>query len=339
MKFLVTGGAGYIGVPLITLLLEKGHQVICLDRLFFGREPLGKIIDNSDLQVLRDDIRWFDPEVLKQVEVVIDLAALSNDPSGELNPSKTYDINYLGRVRVAKLSKEFGVRRYILASTCSVYGFYDEILSEDSATKPLTTYARSALLAERDVLQLQSKDFVVVIPRFATVYGVSPRMRFDLAINAMVLKLYQSQEISVMRDGRQWRPFVHVKDVAKAYALLSECESDNVNGQIINVGSNEQNYQLYPLAELLGNAIGKPYEIQWYGDPDRRSYRVSFDKIGRILDFKPDFSPKEGAGEIYRALENGSTSDTLRTRTVDWYKHLLDSERLIKQVMLKEAIL
>ena len=339
MKFLVTGGAGYIGIPLMELLLEKGYKVICLDRFFFGNESLKKIANEPNLKLVKDDIRWFDPLILNGVDVVIDLAALSNDPSGELNPVKTYDINYLGRVRVAKLSKEYGVKRYILASTCSVYGFHEEILTEDSPTNPLTTYAKSAVMAEKDTLQLANEDFTVIIPRFATVYGLAPRMRFDLAINAMVLKLHKTGKILVMRDGAQWRPFIHVKDVAKAYALLSECTSDKVNGEIFNVGSNEQNYQIYPLAKILGDAISKPYELEWYGDPDKRSYRVKFDKIRKKLGFETNYTPKDGAKEIYMSLEKRQINDNIKSRTVEWYKYLLNSEKLLKEIILKDTIL
>lgn len=339
MRFLITGGAGYIGVPLIELLLSKGHQVRCLDRLYFGEESLQMLLRNQDLEVIRDDIRWFDPIILKGIEIVIDLASLSNDPSGELDPAKTYDINYLGRVRVAKLSKEYGVRRYILASTCSVYGFQETVITEESNVNPLTTYAKCAAMAEKDVIPLANSDFTVVIPRFATVYGYAPRMRFDLAINGMVLKLYQTGKISVMRDGTQWRPFIHVRDVEKAYLLLAEAEVERVNGKLFNVGSEEQNYQLFPLAKLIGESSGKPYEIEWYGEQDKRSYRVGFDRIRKDLGFKPDFTPQQGVKEIYEALEKGLVRDMAKTKTVEWYKHLLDSERLLKRIMLRDTVL
>jgi len=338
MRFLVTGGAGYIGVPLIEQLLEKGNKVICMDRFFFGKEPLSKLEGEPELKLIQDDIRWFDPDILRGVDVVIDLAALSNDPSGELNPAKTYDINYLGRLRVAKLSKEYGVQRYFLASTCSVYGFNDEVLTEESPTNPLTTYAKSAVKAEEDILPLGDSEFTVITPRFATVYGLAPRMRFDLAINAMVLRLHMTGKISVMRDGTQWRPFIHVRDVAKAYLLLSEADSEKVNRQIINVGSNEQNIQIHPLAKLLGDNIGRPYELNWYGDPDKRSYRINFDKLAN-LGYKSDHTPGDAAKEICDAIEKEEVPDGIQTRTVEWYKHLLSLENLLKKIMLKDTVL
>ena len=339
MRFLVTGGAGYIGSVLLGELLRAGHEVICLDRLFFGEEPIREYLGNPRFKLVKDDIRWFDPSILKGVDVVVDLAALSNDPSGELNPAKTYDINYIGRMRVARLSREYGVKRYIFASTCSVYGFQPGILNESSPLNPLTTYAKSAALAERDLLPMASRDFTVTILRFATAYGLSPRMRFDLAINGMVLSLYKTGRIRVMRDGTQWRPFVHIKDIAKAVMLISEADRDLVNGEIFNVGSNEQNYQILPLAKMIGDAIGEPYEIEWYGDPDRRSYRVDFSKIKRTLGFTPKYTPREAAVEIYNALEKGIVSDTLKTFTVKWYKHLLEAYELVKRVAVRDTIL
>lgn len=340
MQILVTGGAGYIGSVMIRLLLERGYKVKCLDRFFFGEEALSDEISNPNLELTKDDIRWFNPEILNGVDAVADLASLSNDPSGELDPSKTFDINYLGRVRVAKLSKEYGVKRYILASSCSVYGFReDSVLDEKSPTNPLTTYAKSNLMAEEDVLALSDSDFCVTILRQATVYGLSWRMRFDLAINGMVLGLFKNREIPVMRDGNQWRPFVHVKDTSKAFVTVMESPEEKVNGEIFNVGSNEQNYQIRPLAEIVGEALPIPLKIEWYGSPDKRSYRVNFDKIKKSLGFRPDYTPREGALEVYGALKSGKITDSTKTRTVEWYKHLLDMYTAVKNVTLKDTIL
>jgi len=339
LKVLVTGGAGYIGSTLIPVLLDKGYKVVCLDRLFFGKESLAEASENSNFELQKDDVRWFDPRILKDVDTVVDLAALSNDPSGELDPAKTLDINYLGRVRVARLSKEYGVRRYILASSCSVYGFQTEMLTEESAVNPLTTYAKANVMAEKDILPLGDSEFTVTAVRLATVYGLSRRMRFDLAVNGIVLGLYKTGKIQVMRDGSQWRPFIHVKDVAVALTKFVENSPDEVNRQVFNTGSDDQNYQIYPLAELIGRAVRAPFKIEWYGTPDKRSYRVSFRKIKEKLNFTPRLTPSEAAEEIYNALKDGGITDSMRARTVDWYKHLLDAEATVREVMLRNTVL
>ena len=339
MQILVTGGAGYIGSVLVKELLADGHKVKCLDRFFFGKESLADVHSHPSLEMIKDDIRWFDPKILKGVDVVMDLAALSNDPAGELDPFKTLDINYLGRIRVARLSKEQGVKRYVLASSCSIYGFQDGIIDENSSINPLTTYAKANRKAEQDVLPLADSNFTVTALRFATVYGYSGRMRFDLAINGMVLGLYKNPKIPVMRDGMQWRPFVHVKDVATAYKLVMRQSPDKVNGQIFNVGSDEQNYQILPLAELVGKSLKIPYEIEWYGGADARSYKVSFKKFKDTLDFKPAYTPKEGSIEIYDALKTGKLVESLKTKTVEWYKHLVASQELVSDTMIRNTML
>ena len=339
MEVLVTGGGGYIGSVLTSLLLERGYKVKCLDRFFFGKETLADIAGDPNLEIIKDDIRWFSPEILQNVDAVMDLAALSNDPSGELDPSKTMEINYKGRVRVANLAKKYGVSKYILASSCSIYGFQDEIVSEESPTNPLTTYAKANLSAENDVLPLADNNFCVTILRQATVYGLSPRMRFDLAINGMVLGFYKNGKIPIMRDGTQWRPFVHVKDTSRAFITVLESDPDTVNKEIFNVGSNNQNVQILPLAKLIAESIDLPFNFEWYGSPDKRSYRVDFTKIERILGFKPKYTPKEGAREVYDALIEGKVTDSIKTRTVEWYKYLLEAHKIIKDVEMEGTIL
>lgn len=339
MQVLVTGGAGYIGSVLVRHMLEKGYKVKCLDRFFFGRESINDISANSNLELIRDDIRWFSPDLLDGVDFVFDLAALSNDPSGELDPAKTLDINYLGRVRVAKLSKSHGVKRYILASSCSIYGFRDEISDEKTQANPLTTYAKANFMAENDVLPLADSKFTVTVLRFATVYGSSPRMRFDLALNGMTLGLYKTGKIPLMRDGRQWRPFIDIKDVVKAYSAVIENSSDVINGEIFNVGSDGQNCQVIDLAKAVGDSIGVPYDIEWYGSVDHRSYRVSFKKFKEALDYNVLCTPKDAALEIYNALKSGAITDSPKTYTVSWYKHLLSNYDLMKEVVMKDTIL
>lgn len=338
MKVLVTGGAGYIGSVLSRILLEKGYDVTCLDRLFFGIAPIKEVADK--IRLIKDDVRWFKPEILKGIDAVFDLASLSNDPSGELEPQKTLEINYMGRVRVAKLSKKYGVTKYVLASSCSVYGFQEGILTEESSLNPLTTYAKANTLAEKEILPLADRSFNVTILRQATVYGYSPRMRFDLAINGMVLGFYKNGKIPIMRDGKQWRPFIHVKDTSNAFIKVLEADPELVNSQVFNAGSNEQNIQIFDLAKLIAESINLPFNCEWYGSPDKRSYRVSFNKIQETLNFKPHHTPKEGAKEVFDALKNGRVSgDDPRTITVKWYKHLLEMHTLIKNIEINGAIL
>lgn len=339
MEVLVTGGAGYIGSVLIKLLLEKGYRVKCVDRFFFGKETLKEVAGNKNLEIIKDDIRSLDSSIVKGVDVVMDLAALSNDPSGELNPEWTMDVNYRGRVRVAGLAKEYGVKRYILASSCSIYGFQDGLLDETSKTNPLTTYAKANLLSEQETLPLADEEFTVTVLRQATVYGLSPRMRFDLAINGMCLGFYKNGKIPILRDGNQWRPFVHVKDTGNAFIMAMEAEQGVVNGEIFNVGSNKQNFQIFPLANLVAESVGLPFEYEWYGDPDHRSYQVSFDKISKSLGFKPSYTPKEGASETFEALEEGKVTDELKTITVKWYRHLLEMREFLKEVELEGKLL
>lgn len=338
LKVLITGGAGYIGSILSRLLLEKGYDIVCLDRLFFGTDPIKDVMDN--IKLVKDDVRWFNPEILKGVNAVFDLASLSNDPSGELDPQKTLEINYKGRVRVAELSKKYGVPKYVLASTCSVYGFQEGILTEESDLNPLTTYAKASVLAEKEILPLADKAFTVTILRQATVYGYSHRMRFDLAINGMVLGFYKYGKIPIMRDGTQWRPFVHVKDTSNAFIRVLEAEPELVNGQIFNVGSDDQNVQIFDLAKLVAESIGIPLNYEWYGSPDKRSYRVSFNKIREVLNFKPQYTPREGAKEVFDALKEGRlNSDDPRTITVKWYKHLIEMHSFLKNVEMDGKIL
>lgn len=338
MKVLVTGGAGYIGSVLTRTLLEKGFDVTVLDRLFFGIDPIRDVADKITL--VKDDVRWFKPEVLSGMDAVLDLASLSNDPSGELDPQKTLEINYKGRVRVAELSKKYGVTRYVLASSCSVYGFQDGTITEDSDVNPLTTYAKASVLAEKEILPLGDKSFAATALRQATVYGYSPRMRFDLAINGMVLGFYKNGKIPIMRDGKQWRPFIHVKDTSNAFITVLEAEPELVNGQVFNAGNNEQNVQIFDLARLTAEAMDLPFNYEWYGSSDNRSYKVNFNKIKKTLDFEAKRTPKDGAKEVFDALRDGRlNADDPRTITVKWYKHLLEMQDFIKNIEISGALL
>ena len=321
MKVLVTGAGGYIGTTLTRVLLENEFEVTALDRFHFGE---GLLPDSDYLTVVKGDIRNVDTSIFEGVDAVIDLAAISNDPAGELDPTTTISINHLGRLRIASLSKAFGVSRYILPSSASVYGFSNEVSDESSRTNPLTTYAEANLLAEKDILSLADNEFTVTVLRQATVFGLSYRMRFDLAINGMTKGFLQNGKIPILRDGTQWRPFVHVKDTCKAMMTVLTASPKKVQGQIFNVGANQQNYQILDAAKEVAEAINRPFEYDWYGDPDHRSYKLDFSKIKNTIDFSPELKLGEGAREIERAIQHKDIDvDDPRSITLKWYKKLM----------------
>jgi len=333
----VTGAGGYIGTVLVPMLLEAGYNVRALDRYFFGRDLLS---NHEHLEIVIEDARCVRPEQLDGVDYVIDLAAVSNDPSGEQFRDETYAINHLSRVRTAKLAKAACVKRYILPSSCSIYGFSDPsiVVNETMATNPLTTYAKANQMAEQSISPLASDDFVVVILRQATVYGYSPRMRFDLAINGMTFGAWKTGVLPLMRDGTQWRPMIHVKDTARAQIFMLTADPDKVNGQIFNVGSEENNYQLEPLAKIVANLIPRDVRIEWYGDPDHRSYRVSFDKI-YSLGYRALYVADDGVRDLCAALEAGKVDRTTKTITLEWYRELTAWHKRIREIEMYGGVL
>ncbi len=335
---LITGGAGYIGSVLTELLLERGYEVTILDRFFFG-DTIADLRVHPKLHIVRDDVRWWAAGGLPGIDAVCDLAALSNDPAGELDPAKTLEINYEGRARICRMAKQAEVRRYVLASSCSIYGFHDDVVDETSPANPLTTYAVANHRAEESILALASPEFTVTAVRQATVYGLSRRMRFDLAINGMTLALFKNGCVKILRDGTQWRPMVHIRDTSRAFVAVLEADPAIVNGEIFNVGSDDQNLQIRPLAERLCQALGLPYVEDWYGDLDQRSYRVSFRKIRDRLGFATRFTPEDGAKEIFNALKQGTVKDGPTTKTVDWYKSLLEWHDTLKSVVQRDVVL
>ncbi|MFC3884154.1 NAD-dependent epimerase/dehydratase family protein [Bacillus songklensis] len=330
-QVLVTGAGGYIGSALVPKLLEKGYKVKAVDRYFFGHDKLNS---HENLRIIQEDTRRLKPEHFAEVDAVIDLVAISNDSSGELFKKATYEINHISRVHTAVTAKQMGVKRYILSSSCSLYGFQDQdaIVDESSLTNPLTVYAKANEKAELGVLPLADQTFIVTVIRQATAFGYSPRMRFDLAINGMTYGAWENGVIPLMRDGTQWRPFVHVDDTTDVMCLLLEAERSLINGQIFNVGSNENNYQLGELAEEIVSALPKTVKIEWYGDPDHRSYRVNFDKIEQTLNWKAKWSGADGALEVYRKLESGKLTKSEHTITLNWYKDLMKWHQIIKEV-------
>ena len=335
-RVLVTGAGGYIGAVLVPMLLDAGYAVRALDRFFFGRRLLA---EHDRLEVVVEDSRKLSPAHFENVDAVIDLAAISNDPSGELFQQATLEINRDARVRAARLAREAGARRYVLPSSCSIYGFQQGgvLASETSPTNPLTTYARANEMAEQGILPLACERFCVVVLRQATVYGLSPRMRFDLAINGMTFGAWKTGRLPLMRDGTQWRPMVHVRDTARAQLFMLEADPARVNGEIFNVGSAGNTYQIGPLGDLVAGCVPREVAIEWYGDPDRRSYRVAFDKI-EALGWRAEKSAADGVAEICEALEAGSVDKSVRTLTLEWYRELARWHRIIREVEMYGGI-
>jgi nucleoside-diphosphate-sugar epimerase len=327
---LVTGAGGYIGTTLVPMLLDAGYRVRAVDRFFFGRELLE---EHPHLTKIQDDSRRLTPEHFRGIDYVIDLVAISNDPSGELFQEATHAINYRSRVRTAQLAKAAGVRRYILPSSCSIYGFQDAdtICDETAPTNPLTTYAKANEAAEREILPLSERQFCAIVLRQATVYGYSPRMRFDLAINGMTYGAWKDGVLPLMRDGTQWRPMVHVRDTAAAQIFMLAAPVERIGGQIFNVGSAANNYQLGPLAEIVADAMPVRPTIKWYGDPDHRSYRVAFDKI-EALGWRAELTAADGVREIVARLEAGTLERTTRTITLTWYQELLAWQQRLREL-------
>ena len=249
MHVLVAGGAGYIGSVFVPLLLEQGHRVTVLDRMYFGdtltraRERFGE-----KLRIGRADVRGFDRSLLMSVDAVVDLSGISNDPSCELEPDLTRNVNVDGAKRLAVAAREHGVRRYVFSSSCSVYGHGEGLgLTETSARHPVSLYARAKAEVEDFLLDLGKSsrgEMDVTCLRLATVFGLSPRMRFDLAVNVMTKNAYVHRRITVDGGGRQWRPFVHVRDVARAFELGLTADASKLSGEVFNVGSDASNLQI-----------------------------------------------------------------------------------------------
>ncbi len=337
---LVTGAGGYIGSILVPKLLAKGYSVKAVDRFFFGEDKLSL---DENLQLIKEDSRRLKAEVFAKVDFVIDLVAISNDPSGELFENATWETNHISRVRTANFAKEMGVKRYILPSSCSIYGFQDEQADETTKTNPLTTYAKANEKAEKGVLSLADNSFGVTVMRQSTVFGYSPRMRFDLAINGMTYGAWKNKKLPLMRDGSQYRPMVHIQDTTDVMCLLLEADLKKTNGQIFNVGSEENNYQLGDLgkkvAATVGEEIGENIDIEWYGDPDHRSYSVNFNKIEKALNWKAAWNAERGAKEIVSKLNSGDLVKNEQTITLEWYKELVKWHKIIKNIEKYNGIL
>jgi nucleoside-diphosphate-sugar epimerase len=303
MKVLVTGHEGYIGSVLCPLLVARGHTVVGLDIGYFSDYAF--LPPEGDVPRRRRDVRDLTAEDLAGIDAVIHLAALSNDPMGQLDPSLTAEINHRGSVRLAELARRAGVTRFVFSSSCSTYGAaQDRPLDETAPFNPVSAYAISKVGSERDIAALARDDFSPTFMRNATAYGVSPRMRTDLVVNNFVGWAVTTGQIRILSDGTPWRPVVHIRDIAAAMAAVLEVPHKRVHNVAFNVGRDEDNYQVREIADVVASTVpGSTVVYAGTGEPDKRSYRVDFGKIKRELpEFRPAWDVRKGAAEIYEAF-------------------------------------
>lgn len=340
-KIIVTGGGGYVGVLLCEELLSKGYYVISIDRYFFGIEKMSSIENCPNFRIVKDDLRYCDTDLFQDVFAVMDLAGLSNDASAEIDINLTKEINYKGSERFAREAKKHGVTYYIYSSSASVYGAGTRSsLSEKDDLFPQTEYAKSKVAMEKVLFDLQDENFHPVMLRNATIFGLAPRMRFDLAINIMTMRAWKERVIYIMGGGEQWRPFVHVRDVVEAFITVLEAPLDKVAGEIFNVGSSSMNYQIKQLAQFVLDVIPNVTIHTIPDDPDKRTYNLNFDKIKAVLDFEPKIQVHEGIVEIKQALERGILNpDDPTCYTLQWYKSLINWDKRIKDLSYNGQII
>jgi len=318
MKLLVSGVEGYIGCLLAPYLEARGHEVLGVDSGFYRDGWLFSdrtLVPGAPRTVYRD-IRRIEPADLQGIDAVVHLAELSNDPLGEMNPELTHQINHQASVRLAQLARDAGVQRFVYASSCSVYGVADggAPMTEASPTNPQTAYAVCKMLVERDVSALATPEFSPTFLRNATAFGASPRMRFDIVLNNLAGLAWTAGKIAMTSDGTPWRPLVHALDIAKAIRMSLEGPRERVHGEVFNVGSESNNYQVRDIAEVV--AAEFPGCELTFGEPsaDNRSYRVAFDRIREVLPgYDTDWDAKAGAAQLHRVFASIDMDDATFT--------------------------
>lgn len=310
MRLLVTGHNGYLGSVMVPVLQTAGHEVVGLDTFFF--EDCTLVEDGELVPAIRKDIRDVRASDLQGIEAVVHLAALCNDPLGDLHPEWTHEINHKASVHLARLARDAGVNRFLYASSCSMYGAAggDETLTEDAPLRPLTAYAVSKVRTEEDVVKLADSSFSPVFMRNATAYGLAPRLRGDVVLNNLVCWAHTTGRVRIMSDGSPWRPIVHVQDIARAFAAALMAPREAIHNQAFNVGANGENYQVRELAEIVrGTVAGCTVEYADGAGPDPRSYRVDFGKLTRTFpDLKPQWNASFGAKDLYAALQEAQVT-------------------------------
>ncbi len=304
MRLLVTGTDGYIGCRLAPILMAAGHSVTGLDTGYYRDGWLYSTRETREIPLtLNRDLRDITVSDLAGYDGIVHLAELSNDPLGQNNPEVTERINHEGSVQLAHAARAAGVRRFVYASSCSVYGqAATEWVDESSPPNPQTAYARCKALVERSVRPMASPEFCVTFLRNATAYGASPRIRFDIVLNDLCALAWTTRRIAMVSDGTPWRPIVHVEDICQAILCALEAPAERVNGEILNVGADEENYRIRDLAQIVAETFEGCTVSTGASSGDQRSYRVSFKRIReRLPEFRPQWTARRGAEEL-RAL-------------------------------------
>ena len=327
MRVLVTGHQGYLGTVMVPVLREAGHDVVGLDNGYFADCILGPTPD--DPPTLTVDLRDVTQEQLTEFDAVIHLAALSNDPLGELAPEITHDINHHASVRLAKLAKDAGVGRFLYASTCSVYGAAgDGLVTEDAALRPLTPYAESKVRVEDDAAALADSGFSPVFLRNATAFGFSPRLRADIVLNNLMCHAVLTGQVKVLSDGTPWRPLVHAQDIARAFLVCLTAPREDIHCEAYNVGTETNNLTVADIANAVGDVVpDSKVVITGESGADPRSYRVDFSRARAKLGYEAQWSIPDGAAELYRAYtEYGLTTEGFTERFTR-LRHLEDLQQ------------
>lgn len=333
MKVLVTGHAGYIGAVLLPLFQEAGHELYGIDSYLFE----DCVIGDPPVQIpeLKADVRDLDASVFEGFDAVVHLAALSNDPLGDLNPDCTWDINHRGCVHVAKMAKEAGVKRFLHSSTCSLYGAHgDNYLDESAEFLPVTPYGESKVKAEMEIREMANDDFSPTFLRNATAYGFSARLRGDLVVNNLTGYAYSRGEVYLKSDGTSWRPLVHIEDISRAFLVLMEADRDKIHNEAFNIGATEENYLIRDVATIVSEVVPNS-EVAFSDEAfnDLRNYRVNCDKLATAFpEAKPQWTVRKGVEELLENYDKyGLTEDILTGQTlqrIKTVKRLLDEGQI-----------